>query len=122
MTGQALSLRPAWRLDPVQFFPWGRRDPPTAPRSQHLLWVTAAAYPWAAPRVQAAHRAWGAEAGAGAGADDLPPGTLIAVQLDARGGRMHDWLARKVSGAAAPTAATAAPSPSCTRAGPPPAH
>lgn len=36
-----------------------------------------------------------------AGSDDtaeLPPGTCIAVQLDARGGRLHDWLNRKVTG------------------------
>jgi hypothetical protein len=40
-----------------------------------------------------------------AGSDDtaeLPPGTCIAVQLDARGGRLHDWLNRKVTGAAMP--------------------
>ena len=56
-----------------------------------------------APRgAQAAHEAGGG-AGRDVSADELPPGTLIAVQLDARGGRMHDWLARKVSGAPAVT-------------------
>ncbi len=31
--------------------------------------------------------------------DALPPGTRIAVQLDARGGRLHEWLTREVTGA-----------------------
>ena len=43
----------------------------------------------------------GAGGRAGSVAEDstaLPPGTCIAVQLDARGGHLHDWLARKVTG------------------------
>ncbi len=42
--------------------------------------------------------AGGGSSGADADSAALPPGTCIAVQLDARGGRLHDWLARKVTG------------------------